>query len=898
MFPFKKRPARRSQIVPRPRRHRLEALELRTLLTTTVTSLADSGAGTLRAALATGGNIDFQAGLNGTITLATSLSVSANASIDATGNSITISGGNALQDLSVAAGVTVTVTNLTITGGNPGANVDGGGIANSGTLTLTDCTISNNAAGDGGGIVNYGTLTINGCTFSGNQGDAIVGVGGAIWSTANSVATISNSTFTGNSSAYGAAVEYDPTNPGRFSNDTFNNNTASGSQTGIVEVDNTGAEIDLTNCTIAGNTSGDSQSGAVSAFIGTIKYANTISANNTVRQFVSQTGGTLVSLGHNLSSDGTGNLAATGDLPNTNPLLGPLANYGGTTSTLALLPGSPAIDAGDTALAPAQDQRGISRVGAADIGAFESRGFTLAATSGSGQTVNVGATFAALTVTVSSAYSEPVLNGHVTFSDPNSGPSATFGGSPATINASGQVTITPQANMLAGSYILSAAASGGNTVGFSLTNHGPASLQFTQQPTNLVSGALIGPSVAVKILDETGALFSTNATVSVAANGPGGFTGGSTTSVAAVNGVATFSNLSLAVAGRYTIAVSLANVPTLTSQIFETTATHLVFLTQPAAGLGGLVTAVVAAEDILGNVDPDFQGAVNLTIASGGGGLRGTTSTSASGGVATFVEVEPTMTALDSTITASAPSLTPANSADFNLVIVSSIAPIAAPNPIFGAGPNGDVNSAVVRGLYRTILGRDADSGGLQSWSGQLAAGASIQTIVQDFWYSAEHRGQEIDQFYLTYLHRSSDAAGRAAWLQILVATGSETAVVAAMLTSSEYLQAHPGNSAWVTSVYNDVLGRAPGAAELQYWLNQLAAGATTSQVAQAIVNSTESDARILGEFYAAILHRSADPAGEASWLNLLATGESNTSAAAAAFFASPEYQNAARATV
>ena len=58
---------------------------------------------------------------------------------------------------------------------------------------------------------------------------------------------------------------------------------------------------------------------------------------------------------------------------NTDPKLGPLANNGGPTLTMALLPGSPAIDAGDTSLAPATDQRGFPRPAglAADIGAFE-----------------------------------------------------------------------------------------------------------------------------------------------------------------------------------------------------------------------------------------------------------------------------------------------------------------------------------------------------------------------------------------------------------------------------------------------------------------------------------------------------------------------------------------------
>ena len=83
--------------------------------------------------------------------------------------------------------------------------------------------------------------------------------------------------------------------------------------------------------------------------------------------------GTISDAGHNLSSDASGAFTNTGSLNNTDPKLGPLANNGGPTLTMALLAGSPAIDAGDSAAAPATDQRGFPRPAglAADIGAFE-----------------------------------------------------------------------------------------------------------------------------------------------------------------------------------------------------------------------------------------------------------------------------------------------------------------------------------------------------------------------------------------------------------------------------------------------------------------------------------------------------------------------------------------------
>ena len=91
----------------------------------------------------------------------------------------------------------------------------------------------------------------------------------------------------------------------------------------------------------------------------------------------------MTSHGYNLSSDGTCNFNARGDLNNHDPLLGPLQNNGGPTQTMALLPGSPAIDAGNpSGCTDGQghllktDQRGMPRpdredIVGCDMGAYE-----------------------------------------------------------------------------------------------------------------------------------------------------------------------------------------------------------------------------------------------------------------------------------------------------------------------------------------------------------------------------------------------------------------------------------------------------------------------------------------------------------------------------------------------
>src|SRR5262249_42422111 len=81
-----------------------------------------------------------------------------------------------------------------------------------------------------------------------------------------------------------------------------------------------------------------------------------------------------------------------------------------------------------------------------------------------------------------------------------------------------------------------------------------------------------------------------------------------------------------------------------------------------------------------------------------------------------------------------------------------------------------------VQALYRPVLGREADAGGLSAWVQFLKGGGSRAQLVRAFWESAEHRGLQVDQFYATHLRRPADAAGRAHWVAALRAGQSEEA--------------------------------------------------------------------------------------------------------------------------
>jgi predicted outer membrane repeat protein len=290
------------------------------------------------------------------------------------------------------------------TSGGEGGN--GGGVYNLGTLSLSNCVVSYNAAGTGGasgystwgpgggdggwggGIYNAGTLWLEDSTVTGNSagtagangphgGTSYAGLGGGIWSgqsvSANRCAFSYNSSGGGGGALCGGSLS--------LTNCTVTGNGPGwqgGAGGGIQSTD----LLNLVNCTVAGNQGGSiwREPGGVyhPAGGGQAQVLNTIIAGNTGS--VQDVAGEFTSLGHNLigvtnSSTGFG---VPGDLVGgsaspLDPGLGPLADNGGPTLTIALRQGSPAINAGDNAAVTPTDQRGYARrIGpAVDIGAYE-----------------------------------------------------------------------------------------------------------------------------------------------------------------------------------------------------------------------------------------------------------------------------------------------------------------------------------------------------------------------------------------------------------------------------------------------------------------------------------------------------------------------------------------------
>jgi CSLREA domain-containing protein len=292
-------------------------------------------------------------------------------------------------------------------------------VENNGNLTLEGITMRHGQGGiAGGGISNRGTLTIQDSILSGNKA---ISFGGALFNTSNSAVSIQNSAVIGNAAGYGGGIYNGEGSTLAVNNSTIANNINALRGGGI---DNYGATVTVTQSTLTANSALEGggisnyegsvtvtnstlsansaqESGGISNWDGSVTVTNsTLSGNigggiyngpDTVFLFQNSiiahsTNGADCDSNGTIHGDSTYNLVGDGSCFVTSnlsgdPMLGPLADNGGPTLTHALLLSSPAIDAGNNAVCPGEDQRGLNRpydwkgsgVAVCDIGAFEIR---------------------------------------------------------------------------------------------------------------------------------------------------------------------------------------------------------------------------------------------------------------------------------------------------------------------------------------------------------------------------------------------------------------------------------------------------------------------------------------------------------------------------------------------
>jgi predicted outer membrane repeat protein len=545
--------------------------------TQTVSNCADSGTGSLRAAVSaasSGDTIDFALSPACSLITLTSgdIEIATNLAIDGPGaNDLAVSGNNASQVFVVESGVTATISALTIENGS--VAIGGGGINNTGTLTVTDSIISDSSAThDGGGIYSDGTLTITNSSVSDNSttGSAIVtgggntgGGGGGIYNdsggsltiTNSSVSnndasgsitsaggisnlgnlTISNSTLSGNTATSDSgAIDNGPGGNLTISNSTVSGNTAGGNGGAITNNTTTtisdstvsgnhasgsggalftvGGVVTISNSTLSGNSHGPGWVGAgIQSNGGTVSFQATILANNSGGNCSNWSGVPLVDNGYNLDDDGSCGFSGT-SLSDTPAGLDPsgLQKNGGPTQTIALEPGSAAIDhVTDSADCPATDQRGVLRSVPCDIGAYETPTSTTTSTSLSGggetgTTISVPAETNVTDTATLTGTNASTATGTVTYDvySDNECSTAVSTGTAETIMTPGTLPPSSPVSLPVGTYYWQATYSGDYANQLSTSTCGsevetvtsPVSIQPTTLTTSLLGASPFGGS--------------------------------------------------------------------------------------------------------------------------------------------------------------------------------------------------------------------------------------------------------------------------------------------------------------------------------------------------------------------------------------------------------------------
>jgi Ca2+-binding RTX toxin-like protein len=284
----------------------------------------------------------------------------------------------------IAAGVTAHLTDVTISGGRVTGIDSGGGIRNAGSLVLSDSVVADNSTslGGGGGLFNTGSLAVERTSVSGNS---TYGYGGAIYNAGT--LQISRSTLYDNTAYAGGGLFNDSSGDSSLVWSTLSGNSTSGGAGGGIS--NNDGLLALAHTTIAGNSSVGNGGGVQSSVAATTEVQNTLIATNNATADGEDVHGSFASLGYNLigNADGStgfggaggGDQLGTGNNP-IDAILSPLRDNRGMTLTHALLPGSPAIDAGFLTTGDvATDQCGIpvpldgddDNTSTVDIGAFE-----------------------------------------------------------------------------------------------------------------------------------------------------------------------------------------------------------------------------------------------------------------------------------------------------------------------------------------------------------------------------------------------------------------------------------------------------------------------------------------------------------------------------------------------
>ncbi|WP_426592549.1 DUF4214 domain-containing protein [Cellulomonas sp. McL0617] len=224
---------------------------------------------------------------------------------------------------------------------------------------------------------------------------------------------------------------------------------------------------------------------------------------------------------------------------------------------------------------------------------------------------------------------------------------------------------------------------------------------------------------------------------------------------------------------------------------------------------------------------------------------------------------------------------------------LTSVAALSgAINANFVPAPVIDPIKAYVTRVYHDLFGRNPDPQGLAAWSAALAGGTPYGKVADGITYSAEYRSGMIRDTYSKYLTRLPDSKGAADWLLAMQSGVHIEDMQGGFIASSEfYAKAGGTDAAWITLLYQTVLGRNPAPSEIATWRAQLDKGASRQAVAHGFLYSSEHLTTVVNGYYLKLLGRGIDPTGRAGWVSAI-QGGSRDEQIIAGIVASLEYRS------
>lgn len=176
---------------------------------------------------------------------------------------------------------------------------------------------------------------------------------------------------------------------------------------------------------------------------------------------------------------------------------------------------------------------------------------------------------------------------------------------------------------------------------------------------------------------------------------------------------------------------------------------------------------------------------------------------------------------------------------------------------------------AYVTGLYETLLCRTPKEAEVNDWVQRMQGGMSKEEVRGGFTNSVEYRKNYVTSLYRDLLGREPKAEEVDSWVKCMNEGMSAEDVKLGFINSTEYRRNY------VTNLYRDLLDREPKAEEVDSWVSEMANGMSADDVKLGFTNSTEYRRKYVKELYTTLLNRTPKDEEVESWVKCMAEGMS-----------------------